>query len=536
MIEVASQSAGPPPKSGALNRIVIVGGGAAGWMAAAALSHVLGPRGPTITLVESEEIGIVGVGEATIPPIRAFNALLGLDEAAFVRDTQGTFKLGIEFVDWRKLGSRYFHPFGVYGNDFGIAPFEAIWRRLHRAGKAQPLNAYSVCARAAAAGRFAPLKQTTGGASPMGYAFHFDAGLYARVLRAHAEAAGVIRREGKVVDVALRGTDGFVETIVLADGGRIDGDFFIDCSGFRALLLGQALGTPFEDWSRWLPNNRALAVPSANIGAPPPFTRATARNAGWQWRIPLQHRTGNGYVFSSQHVSVDEATATLLSGLEGEPLAEPRLLSFQAGRRQACWVRNVVALGLSSGFLEPLESTSIHLIQAGIARLLELLPSRGCAPAQTQRYNRLMAAEFENVRDFLVLHFHLTERDDTPYWSALRNMEIPRSLADRLAIYEASGRIFREADELFTKTSWLAVMEGQGASVLDDDPLALTVPDDLAAARLARISASAAAAVEAMPAHADFIAANCRALASNMESLGTSLQEDAAPTPCAIAD
>jgi tryptophan halogenase len=479
-------------------------------MAAAALSRVLGQRGPAITLVESDEIGIIGVGEATIPPIRTFNALLGLEEAAFVRGTQGTFKLGIEFVDWRKPGSSYFHPFGLYGHDFGIAPFEAVWRRQYRRGKAEALDAYSICAQAAAAGRFAP-QAPTGGATPMGYAYHFDAALYARLLRTHAEAAGVIRREGRVVDVSLRGTDGSVESVTLDDGERIAGDFFVDCSGFRALLLGQALRTPFEDWSRWLPNDRALAVPSANLGPPLPFTRSTARDAGWQWRIPLQHRTGNGYVFASKHVSVDEATTTLLAGLEGEPLAEPRLLAFQPGRRAACWVKNVVALGLASGFLEPLESTSIHLVQTGIARLLEMLPTHGCEPVHARRYNLLMAAEFENIRDFLVLHFHLTERDDTPYWSALRTMEVPASLAERLAIYRASGAVFRQPDELFTKTSWLAVMNGQAAEVRDEDPIALAVPDDVAAAALARISTGVSAAVVAMPTHGDFIARHCRA-------------------------
>ncbi|EJL37517.1 Tryptophan halogenase [Caulobacter sp. AP07] len=511
MSEAPSTSATSSDRDGAISRIVIVGGGAAGWMAAAALSRGLGPRGPAITLIESEEIGIVGVGEATIPPIRAFNSLIGLDESAFVRETQGTFKLGIEFVDWTRLGDRYFHPFGVYGHDFGVAPFEAVWRRLRRAGQAQPLDAYSVCARAAAQGRFAPIPQAAGGPPPMGYAFHFDATLYARMLRTHAEAAGVVRREGKVVDVSLRGADGFVEAVTLASGERIAGDLFIDCSGFRSLLLGQALGTPFEDWSRWLPNDRALAVPSANAGPPTPFTRSTAREAGWQWRIPLQHRTGNGYVFSSRHVSIDEATATLLSGLDGEPLAEPRLLTFQAGRREACWVKNVVALGLASGFLEPLESTSIHLIQAGIARLLEMLPTRAFEPADARRYNRLMAADFDNVRDFLVLHFHVTQRDDTPYWRELRAMTPPESLAERLSIYRATGRIFRESDELFTKTSWLAVMEGQGAQARDDDPLALAVPQELGAARLAKIAEMARQAVDRMPTHGDFIDAHCLA-------------------------
>lgn len=510
MSQMSGTSIAPPAAEGAISRVVIVGGGAAGWMAAAALSKVLGPRGPAITLIESEEIGIVGVGEATIPPIRAFNALIGLDEATFVRETKGTFKLGIEFIDWTRLGHRYFHPFGVYGHDFGLAPFEAVWRASRRSGKAGPLDAYSVCARAAAQGRFAPLPQSASGPPPMGYAFHFDATLYARMLRAHAEAAGVVRREGKVIDVALRGADGFVEAVTLEGGERIAGDLFIDCSGFRSLLLGEALATPFQDWSRWLPNDRALAVPSANVGPPAPFTRSTAREAGWQWRIPLQHRTGNGFVFSSAHVSVDDARTTLLSGLDGQPLAEPRLLRFQAGHREAFWVKNVVALGLASGFLEPLESTSIHLIQAGIARLLEMLPTRAFEPADTRRYNRLMTADFENVRDFLVLHFHVTQRDDTAYWRDLRAMDLPDSLAERLAIHRATGRIFRESDELFTKTSWLAVLDGQEAPVLGEDPLALSVPIDIAATRLARIAAQAEEAVARMPSHADFIAAHCQ--------------------------
>ena len=511
MIATPTSPSETVPSDDALTHIVIVGGGAAGWMAAAALSRVLGRTGPAVTLIESEDIGIVGVGEATIPPIRAFNTLIGIDEATFVRETQGTFKLGIEFIDWTRLNHRYFHPFGIYGHDFGIAPFEAVWRRQRRAGQAQALDAYSVSARAAEAGRFAPIQPTPGGPPSMGYAFHFDAALYAKLLRTHAEAAGVTRREGKIVDASLRNEDGFVEAVTLENGERIAGDLFIDCSGFRSLLLGQALSTPFEDWSHWLPNDHALAVPSRNAGPPAPFTRSTARGAGWQWRIPLQHRTGNGYVFSSRHVSIDEATATLLSGLDGEPLADPRLLSFKAGRRTALWVKNVVALGLASGFLEPLESTSIHLIQTGIARLLEMLPTRAFAPADTRRYNRLMAADFESIRDFLVLHFHMTERSDTAYWRELRAMPLPDSLSDRLDIYRATGRIFRESDELFTKTSWLAVLDGQEAPVDGEDPLALGIADDAAVARLARIAEASGAAVNRMPFHGDFIAAHCQA-------------------------
>jgi tryptophan halogenase len=288
-----------------LRSIAIVGGGTAGWMTAAALAQVLGTREVAITLVESEEIGTVGVGEATIPPIQAFNALLGIDEDVFVKATRGSFKLGIEFVDWLRPGSRYFHPFGFYGTDFGAVPFEALWQRLRPNGAAEALDAYSICATAAREGRFMrPLSD--GGNTPLhriGYAFHFDASLYARLLRTHAEAAGVVRHEGRIVDVALRGNDGFVEAVTLSSGERIAAELFIDCSGFRALLLGDALQTGFEDWSHWLPNDRAVAVPSTNVGPPTPHTRATARAAGWQWRIPLQHRTGNGYVFASGHVS-----------------------------------------------------------------------------------------------------------------------------------------------------------------------------------------------------------------------------------------
>ncbi|TCP67629.1 tryptophan halogenase family protein [Sphingomonas sp. PP-CE-1G-424] len=495
----------------ALRSIAIIGGGTAGWMAAAALARVLGTHNVAITLVESEEIGTVGVGEATIPPIQAFNALLGIDEDAFVKATMGSFKLGIEFVDWLRPGTRYFHPFGVYGTDIGAVPFEGLWHRLRTQGLADPLEAYSICAQAAKDGRFMrPLAD--GGNTPLhriGYAFHFDASLYARFLRTHAEAAGVVRREGRVVDVSLRAADGFVEAVTLASGARIEADLFVDCSGFRSLLLGETLGTGFEDWSHWLPNDRAIAVPTASNGPPTPFTRSTARAAGWQWRIPLQHRTGNGYVFSSAHLSEDEATATLFANLDGEPLADPRTLRFRTGRRDAFWVKNCVGLGLSSGFLEPLESTSIHLIQAGIARLLEMLPNRDFEAADIRRYNRLMTAEYDSIRDFIILHFHATERADTPYWDHVRTMAVPETLAERIRIYQATGRVFRESDDLFSKTSWLAVMDGQGLRAEGCDPLAASLSVDDAQARLARIAAVTAAAAARMPPHAEFIARHC---------------------------
>ena len=494
-----------------IGRIAIIGGGTAGWMAAAALARVLGPHGPAITLVESEEIGSVGVGEATIPPIQAFNALLGIDEDDFVRATQGTFKLGIEFVDWLRPGHRYFHPFGVYGIDKGAVPFEAMWQRLQLAGEALPLEAYSICAAAARTGRFMRPQPGNTPLAHIGYAFHFDAGLYARFLRGHAEAAGVRREEGRVVSVERGGPRDFIQAMVLADGRRIAADLFIDCSGFRGLLIEGAMGTEFEDWGHWLPNDRAVAVPTANVGPPTPFTRSTAHGAGWQWRIPLQHRTGNGLVYASRHLSDDEAVATLLAHLDGTPLADPRPLRFRTGRRDRFWIGNCVALGLAGGFLEPLESTSIHLIQAGIARLLEMLPTRAFEPADTRRYNRLMAAEFDSVRDFLILHFHATERRDTTYWRELASMAIPDTLAERLAIHARTGRVYREADELFTKTSWLAVMDGQGLVASGHDPLAQAMPLDEIRARLGRIATVTQAATGHMPTHADFIARHCSA-------------------------
>lgn len=489
-----------------LKSIVILGGGTAGWMAAAALAKVLDTARTSITLIESEEIGTVGVGEATIPPILAFNKLLDVDEDTFVRETNATFKLGIEFVDWLRIGHRYFHPFGNYGIDFGTVPFDGLWHRLRAANAAAGLDAYSICATAARAGRF--MRPSTGGNTPLahiGYAFHFDAARYARFLRGYGEERGIRRIEGRAVDVERSEADGAINAIHLADGRKVEAEFFIDCSGFRSLLIGDALGNAFEDWGRWLPNDRAAVVASSPLGSLPPYTRATAREAGWQWRIPLQHRVGNGYVFASAHLSDADAIEALSGAVEGQLIAEPRILRFQAGCRTAFWDRNCVALGLASGFLEPLESTSIHLVQAGIARLLEMLPSGTIEPADVRRYNRLMRAEFESVRDFLILHFHATKRDDTPYWCELREMSIPETLAERLQIYCASGRVFREADDLFSKTSWLAVMQGQGLEPEGYDPLAETMPLDEARQRMARVAAVTEAAAGHMPTHGAYL-------------------------------
>ncbi|WP_022972150.1 tryptophan halogenase family protein [Xanthomonas maliensis] len=493
-----------------LRHLVIVGGGTAGWMAAAALVRVIGTRTTRITLVESEAIGTVGVGEATIPPIALFNALLGIDEDAFLRATQGSFKLGIEFVDWQRPGHRYFHPFGTFGMDIGTVPFDGLWRRMHRAGAAAPLAMYSLNTVAASRGRFMRPQQGDTSLSRMGYAFHFDAALYAQMLRRYAESRGVMRVEGTIQQVLRRAPAGDIEAVVMESGTRIDADFFIDCSGFRNVLLDGAPGTEFQDWSHWLFNDRAVTVPSARSPAFTPFTRATARDAGWQWRIPLQHRTGNGYVYASEQLSDDAAAATLLANLDGEPLSEPRLLRFRPGRRERCWSGNCLALGLAAGFLEPLESTSIHLIQAGIARFLEMLPDRAGNPAEIRRYNRLMAQEFDSIRDFIILHFHATARAGH-YWERARAMAIPDSLADRLQSFAHSGRVFRDTDELFSKTSWLAVLHGQGVDTHGIDPLALAMPAAEASARLQRMAATTAQLVDRMPSHEDFVRAHCAA-------------------------
>ena len=494
-----------------IRNIVIVGGGTAGWMSAAALAKVLG-RDYTIRLIESDEIGIVGVGEATIPQIKLFNSVLELDENDFVRSTQGTFKLGIEFVDWTRIGDRYIHGFGTIGQDRGLIQFHHYWLKQYLAGKAAPIGAYSINTAAAPVNKFmrSPDIQNSP-LSNIAYAYHFDAGLYARYLRAYAEKRGVRRTEGKIVGVEQRGSDGFVEAVVLESGEKVGGDLFIDCSGFRGLLIEQTLKAGYEDWTHWLPCNRAMAVPSENVGPPTPYTRSSARTAGWQWRIPLQHRTGNGYVYSSEYISDDEAAATLLKNLEGRALADPRPLRFVTGRRKKFWDKNVVAIGLSSGFMEPLESTSIHLIQVGIARLISLMPNQGFSQTVIDRYNRQFTFEFEKIRDFLILHYNATERDDTPFWNYCRTMSIPQGLKDNIDLFRDSARFYRENEELFAVTSWVQVMIGQRILPRSYHPLV----DELSTAELDEFVGGVKTLMErcvaAMPTHAEFIARNCAA-------------------------
>ncbi len=484
-----------------IRRVVILGGGTAGWMTAAALSRSFG-RAVDVTLLESEAIGTVGVGEATIPTIHWFNELIGLDEREFLRATKATFKLGIEFVDWTAPGHRYFHPFGQFGAALPGVAFHHRWLKARADGMDVPLPALSLAAQLARQGRFAkPVGDARSILSTLGYAYHFDAGLYAAYLRQMSEAGGVRRVEGKLQKVDRDGESGFVTALTTERGERIDGDLFIDCSGFRALLIGDAMGEPFEDWSHWLPCNRAVAVPCTRLPATTPYTRSTARAAGWQWRIPLQHRTGNGYVFASRYVSEDEATATLMANLDGEALAEPRLLRFTAGTRRRPWRDNVVAIGLSSGFLEPLESTSIHLIQSGITKLLTLFPDRDCDPALADRFNDVFTRDMDGIKDFLILHYHATSGRSEPLWQHYRTMELPATLVAREAQYRRSGRLILDGDELFRDASWLAVLNGQGIVAQGYNPLADAIDADGNRAQVRQIADVIARAAPTLPLH-----------------------------------
>jgi tryptophan 7-halogenase len=497
-----------------VKNIVIVGGGTAGWMVAACLSKVLS-REYNIRLIESDEISTVGVGEATIPQIKLFNNALEIDENDFVRKTQGTFKLGIEFVNWGKIGDRYQHGFGTIGQDLGLIQFHHYWLKLFQAGKVPDIGAFSLNTAAAPKGKFmrAATDMQNSPLSSIAYAYHFDAGLYARYLRDYAEARGARRTEGKIVNTLLRAADGFIDAVVLENGEKISGELFIDCSGFRGLLIEQALKTGYDDWTEWLPCDRAIAVPCEKVSAPTPYTRSTAHAAGWQWRIPLQHRTGNGHIFSSKYMSEDEATSILLNNLDGERLAEPRTLKFMTGRRKKQWNKNCVAIGLSSGFMEPLESTSIHLIQASVARLVSFFPEKSFNQTDIDKYNALTDFEFERIRDFLVLHYNATERTDSPFWNYCRTMSLPETLKEKLRIFEANGRFFRESDELFGVASWVQVMLGQRISPKGYHPMVDLLSGEELMEFVGGVGNVIAKCVDVMPTHAEFIAQNCAAKA-----------------------
>jgi tryptophan halogenase len=495
----------------AIRNIVIVGGGTAGWMTAASFAKHLEKLNCNIRLIESEQIGTVGVGEATIPPIIDFIRLLGINENEIVREVKGTFKLGIAYSDWTRPGDFFFHPFGPTGFGMGPISFPAYWLKMFLEGRASRLEEYSIQCVAAAANKFMrPVHAPNTPLNKITYALHFDASLFARYLRGFSEARGVVRTEGKVKQVTLRPDDGFIASVTLEIGETIAGDLFIDCSGFRGLLIEDALKTGYQDWTKWLPCDRALAVPTQNAGPPASFTQVTAREAGWQWRIPLQHRTGNGHVYCSAFVSDEKAREILLSNLKGKALAEPLPLRFTTGRRNKAWNKNCVALGLASGFLEPLESTSIHLIQRGIAMLLKFFPDRNFEPADIDRYNKIFEFEFGRVRDFLLLHYTHTERPGA-FWEHCRNIPLTDSLQEKIDLFKSHGRILREDTELFPAQSWLYVMIGQAIRPRGYEPTVDTIDDAAIEANLNDIRAVVKKCVEAMPSHQDFITQNCAA-------------------------
>ena len=496
-----------PNQANALQRIVIVGGGSAGWMTAAALSSMLGGLGTSIELVESDAIGTVGVGEATIPDMLNFNRMLGIDEAEFMAATDATFKLGIEFVNWGKVGERYFHPFGKHGVDMQGIDFHQYWLAAQNRGHAEPIERYSMSAHAAYAGKFVhPNADPKSPRSHIRYAYHFDATRYAAYLRRYAEANGVVRTEGRVSNVGLNAESGAVERLTLDDGRAVEGDFFFDCTGFRALLMRGALGTKFRDWSEWLPCDSAQTVACEHNGPVPPYTRATARDAGWQWRIPTQKRTGNGHLYCSDFISDQDAQDVLVQSLDGAPLGEPRKIAFKTGCLETFWEKNVVGIGLSSGFLEPLESTSLYLIQTGISKFISLFPTADTPRAVVDEYNRQMRTEFEQVRDFIILHYKTTQRDDTPFWRRCRDMDIPNSLSRKIELFREAGRIFRDDDELFTRPSWVAVMVGQNMLPERVDPMVAQLPPAQIEHSLASMRAGMMRAADALPVHAAYLA------------------------------
>ncbi|MGH8178701.1 MAG: tryptophan halogenase family protein [Steroidobacter sp.] len=496
-------------------RIVIVGGGSAGWMCAAALARVLHPARYRVTLIESDEIGAIGVGEATLPHIRTFNDLLGIDEAQFMRHTRATFKLGIEFRDWGQTGDRYIHPFGTFGEPWAGVDFQHHWVRARQAGQqVAPFQEYSYAIAACRRNAFEfPNLDSKSIRSTYAYAYHFDASLYADFLRGWATQRGVQRIEGQVRDIALDGESGNIESLTLKSGTRIGGELFVDCTGFRSVLLGAKLEVKWEDWSQWLPCDRALAVPCERAGEFTPYTRSTAQTGGWIWRIPLQHRTGNGYVFSSRFISEERARDTLLGQLDGAAQAEPRLLRFSAGRRVQAWKRNCIAVGLASGFLEPLESTSIFLIQAAVIDLLRLMPAPESGGKIDQRlineFNRLSDIQYARVRDFLILHYFANRRHGEALWDHVRAMSIPESLAHKIGLFEARGHVPYYKDGLFSRDSWLSVLFGQGLTPRAYDRLADSLSLKELERRTRELHERIASNASAMSSQADFISRYC---------------------------
>jgi len=508
-------------KSDQIKEVVILGGGTAGWMAAAALSKLMQRTNLNITLIESKVIGTVGVGEATIPQIRLFNTLLDIDENDFMKRTQGTFKLGIEFVNWGKLGERYIHPFGGYGVDMEGIHFHHFWQKAKKNNADLPdLSDYCLQAYAAENNKFTrPLNVERSPLRKIAYAFQFDAGLYAKFLREISEEKGTKRIEGKVVSVQQDNDNGHIQSLTLENGDTIAGDFFIDCTGFIGLLIDKTLGAGYQDWSDMLPVNHAVACACTQDEDPIPYTRATAKDAGWQWRIPLQHRLGNGYVFSDKFLEADKAEAELMKSLEGTPLADPKHIKFTTGHRKKFWDKNCLSLGLAAGFMEPLESTSIHLIQTGLSRLMAQFPDKNFNQKDIDYYNKRTESEYVRIRDFLILHYKASVRDDTEFWRYIQAMPLPDKLQEKMELYKENGRIFREDNELFNETSWLAVMHGQGLKPKSYHPVADVISDEEVASRLADIHNSVVKSSDYMPNHIDYIREHCEADQEMFEKL-----------------
>lgn len=494
-----------------IQKVVILGGGSAGWMTAAAMAKVLKNQYCQVTLIESEEIGTVSVGEATIPQISLFNSLLGIDENDFIAKTNATFKLGIEFQDWQKIGESYIHPFGTYGTDMEAIEFHHYWLKMQQKDMVPDLESYSLAAKAARLGKF--MRPVNAGNSPLSsiaYAYHFDATLYAKYLSDFAVERGVERIESKVKDVLLRGSDGFIDSLVMQNGKIISGDLFIDCTGFNALLIEKALKTGFEDWSEVLPCDRAVAIQCASAQSKlDPYTQAKAQTAGWTWRIPLQNRIGNGYVYPSKYISDEQALDLLLSQLESEPTTEPNFLRWTTGVRKNSWNKNCVAIGLSAGFIEPLESTGLHLIQSAISKLMALFPDRDFNQQNIDTFNQQTAEELNAIKDFIVLHYKATDRDDSPFWQYCRDMPVSSSLQLKMALYQANGRIYRHNNELFCETSWLSVFQGQGLRPEGYHPLVDTLPESEILRRLQHIESVIDKSVETMPSQTEFIKQHC---------------------------
>lgn len=494
-----------------INQVVILGGGTAGWMAAASLARYFEGREAQITLVESEDIGTVGVGEATIPSIREFNASLGIDEREFIRATNATFKLGIEFRHWRSGDDSFFHPFADFGQPLNGVDFHQYLQRLEREGQTPQLEDYCFAIQLARRGRFAqPHPEPPTPLADYGYAYHFDAALYAQLLRGYAEQRGVIRREGKMKQARLCPQSGNIEALQMEQGDAVAGQLFIDCSGFRGLLIEGALGVKQQDWRHWLPCDSAVAVQSDTMAEPTPFTRCTALEAGWQWRIPLQHRTGNGYVYASDFIAPEAAEQRLLQSLNSEPLTRPKHFRFVAGPRNEVWHKNCFALGLASGFLEPLESTSISLIQTGIGKLLQFFPLSGFDQHDRDEANRQHHHEFERIRDFLVSHYHLTDRNDTEFWRHCRDMDIPKTLAHKIALFRHRGHRVDYPPEAFEPDSWLAIYRGMGVQPDHYDPRADHLETQALQQRLAQMRSVIAEAAEQATSHRAFIDQHCR--------------------------